>query len=77
MLQVLGSAVAIQLFGMATFGGYVGNLDWATLWPVMGVAIKFLALPGMILCIVGMLIIPQIQYRNHREKYFELAESED
>lgn len=77
LLQVLGSAVAIQLFGMATFGGYVGNLDWATLWPVMGVAIKFLALPGMILCIVGMLIIPQIQYRNHREKYFELAESED
>ena len=77
LLQVIGSALAIQLFGMATFGGYVGNLDWATLWPAMGLVIKYLAVPGMVLCIVGMLIIPQLQYRNHKERYFDLAESED
>lgn len=76
ILQVLGSAFAILLFGMSSFGGYVGNLDWATLWPVMGCVIKFLTVPGVILCIVGMLLIPQLQYRNNKENYFRLAEEE-
>ena len=77
VLQVLGSAVAIVLFQMAPFGGYVGNLDWATLWPVMGVVIKYLTVPGIILCIVGMLCIPQLQYRNNKEIYFDLAMEDD
>ena len=77
LLQVLGSVVAINLFGMASFGGYVGNLDWATLWPFMGFIIKYLSVPGIILCIVGMLIIPQIQYRRNKENYFKVAESEE
>lgn len=55
LLQVLGSAVAIGLFQMGSFGGYVGNLDWATLWPLMGYIMKYLAVPGVIVCIVGML----------------------
>lgn len=73
ILQVLGSAVAIVLFKMATFGGYVGNLDWATLWPLMGVVIKYLTVPGIILCILGMLCIPQLQYRHNKETYFDLG----
>lgn len=77
LFQVLGSAVAILLFGMSSFGGYVGNLDWATLWPVMGVIIKYLSIPGVILCIVGMLAIPQFQYRNNKETYFKLGETEE
>lgn len=77
ILQVLGSVVAINLFGMATFGGYVGNLDWATLWPFMGFVIKYLSVPGVILCIVGMLLIPQFQYRRNKEGYFKVAESEN
>ncbi len=72
LFQVLGSAFAIILFGMSGFGGYVGNLDWATLWPVLGVIIKYLAVPGVILCIIGMLIIPQVQYRKNKEHYFDL-----
>lgn len=76
LFQVLGSAAAIILFGMSSFGGYVGNLDWATLWPVMGVVIKYLAVPGVIVCIIGMLLIPQFQYRSNKEHYFDLSEGE-
>ncbi len=72
LLQVLGSAAAIVLFQMGPFGGYVGNLDWATLWPAMGVVIKYLTVPGVILCIIGMLIIPQLQYRKNKANYFNL-----
>lgn len=71
LLQVLGSAVAISLFAMAPFGGYVGNLDWATLWPVIGYMVDYLAVPGVILAIVLMLLIPQLQYRKNKDKYFE------
>lgn len=73
----LGSAFAIMLFGMSTFGGYVGNFDWATLWPTMGVVIKYLAIPGVIICTLGMLVIPQLQYRNNKKEYFDLAEGEE
>lgn len=74
LLQVLGSAFAIVLFGMSGFGGYVGNLDWATLWPVLGLIIKYMAIPGVVLCIIGMLIIPQLQYRKDKENYFGLED---
>lgn len=69
-LQVVGSAFAIGLFGLSTFGGYVGNLDWATLWPILGVIIKNFTYIGVVICILGMLVIPQIQYRNNKENYF-------
>lgn len=76
LIQVLGSAMGIMLFQMAPFGGYVGNLDWATLWPLMGVIIKYLTVPGIVICILGMLIIPQLQYRNNKENYFDLEMEE-
>lgn len=72
LLQVFGSAFAIGLFSMSQYGGYVGNLDWATLWPVIGIAIKYLSIIGAVLSIIIMLIIPQIQYIKNKEKYFEL-----
>ena len=77
LLQVLGSAFAIGLFQMSSFGGYVGNLDWATLWPAMGVVIKYLTVPGIILCILGMLLIPQLQYRKNKENYFSMGIEEE
>ena len=76
LLQVLGSAVAILLFQMGPFGGYVGNLDWATLWPAMGAMIKYLSVPGAVICIIGMLIIPQLQYLKNKEEYFTLGMDE-
>ncbi|MCI6659698.1 PTS ascorbate transporter subunit IIC [Peptoniphilaceae bacterium SGI.137] len=72
LLQVLGSAAAIILFQMAPFGGYVGNLDWATAWPVIGFIIKNLHIVGIGVAIIGLLLIPQLQYRKEKETYFEL-----
>ncbi|HHX52495.1 MAG TPA: PTS ascorbate transporter subunit IIC [Erysipelothrix sp.] len=74
LLQVLGSALAIGIFQLAPFGGYVGNLDWATAWPVIGFFIKHLSVFGIGLAIVLMLIIPQLQYRKNKESYFELQD---
>lgn len=74
ILQVLGSALAIGLFAMAPFGGYVGNLDWATVWPVFGLAIKYFAVAGIVLAILAMLVIPQLQYRKNKEGYFDLQD---
>ena len=74
VLQVLGSAAAIGLFSLASFGGYPGNLDWATTWLGIGAVINWLAVPGAILCIVGMLVIPQLQYRHHKDTYFQMEE---
>lgn len=77
ILQVLGSAFGIILFQMSSFGGYVGNLDWATLWPLIGVVMKYLTIPGLIICIVGMLMIPQLQYRRNKENYFNFGYEEE
>lgn len=77
LLQILGSAGALYLFDMAKFGGYVGNLDWATLWPALGILMKYLAVPGLILGVVLMLAIPQIQYRKNKEHYFDLEVEEE
>lgn len=74
LLQVIGSAAAISLFALAPFGGYVGNLDWATVWPVFGFIIKYLSTIGIVLAIVLMLLIPQLQYRKNKEGYFELLD---
>lgn len=74
VIQVLGSAAAIGLFQLASFGGYPGNLDWATVWLLVGGVLRTLAVPGAILCILAMLVIPQIQYRHHKDTYFQMEE---
>ena len=40
----------------------------------MGYIMKYLAVPGVIVCIVGMLAIPQLQYRRNKENYFNVGE---
>ena len=70
LLQVFGSAFIVGLTGLASYGGYLGMWDWAVVWPVMTVLMKYLGYVGLILCIVGLVAIPQIQYRKHKETYF-------
>ncbi|PRX35538.1 PTS system IIC component (L-Asc family) [Orenia metallireducens] len=74
IIQVLGGAFAAAYFKLYKFGGWHGNFDFDTLWPVIGVAINKLALPGVFITIVLMLVIPHLQYRRdtNKEEYFEV-----
>jgi len=77
IIQVLGGAFAAWYFQLYKYGGWHGNIDWDTLWPLIGVIMKNLAVPGLILAVVLMLIIPQIQYRNsNKEHYFKMMDEE-
>lgn len=77
IIQILGSAGAILLFHMTSYGGYVGNFDWATIWPFIGLAVKYLTIPGILLSVIAMLLIPQFQYRNNKEHYFTLGTEDE
>ena len=60
---------------MSEFGGYVGNLDYVTFWPVIGLIMKYLAVPGIIIAILLMLAIPQLQYKKNKENYWKVTEA--
>ncbi len=74
LCQVFGSAIIAGWVGMAAYGGYLGMWDWAVVWPVMTVVMKYLSYAGIILVVVGLLVIPQIRYRMDKEGYFLLTE---
>ena len=74
VIQVLGGAFAAYYFGLAQFGGWHGNFDWDTLWPVVGVLMDKFAYVGVGIAVVGMLLIPQIQYFKNKKGYFKLVE---
>lgn len=42
VVQVLGSALFASWIGLAAYGGYLGMLDWATVWPVATLVMKYL-----------------------------------
>lgn len=74
LIQVFGSALIAGWCGMAAYGGYLGMFDWATVWPLMTVIMKYLGYVGLILCAVGLLAIPQIEYRMDKKGYFLITE---
>ncbi|MEM4724770.1 MAG: PTS ascorbate transporter subunit IIC [Candidatus Hadarchaeum sp.] len=41
LVQVFGSAWAISISGMT--GGWMGNFDWATIWPAVGTVLRIIA----------------------------------
>ena len=47
--------------------------DWATAWPFITVIMKFASYVGVVLVAVGLLIIPQLQYRKDPEGYFMIV----
>ena len=76
LLQVIGGAFAAFYFQLGKYGGWHGNFDWDTLWPVMGWLIKNAQYVGLVVCIVAMLAVPQLQYyfgKYRRENYFKVA----
>lgn len=73
ILQVTLGAVSVFVFKLQSFGGWHGNIDQSTVWLAQGFLMNNLGMIGYVLCILGMLSIPLIQYRrvgNH-EHYFD------
>ncbi|MDF2612392.1 MAG: ascorbate transporter subunit [Clostridia bacterium] len=77
IVQVLGGAFAASYFQTAQFGGWHGNFDWDTVWPVIGILMKNLQYVGVGIVIIALLAIPQLQYFKNKAHYFEAAEDYD
>lgn len=73
LCQVFGSAFIASWVGMAAYGGYLGMWDWAVVWPVLTIIMKYLSYTGIGLVVIGLLIIPQIQYKRDKEGYFMMT----
>lgn len=74
MIQVLGGAFAAHYFELAQYGGWHGNFDFDTIWPLIGVMMDKLQFVGVGIAIIALLAIPQLQYRKNKEGYFKIAE---
>ena len=71
MIQVFGSALVLSVLkdGPAVVG-WMGMFDWATLWTAVVLLAERLGLWIPIIIIPFMMVIPQLQYRRHKETYF-------
>lgn len=74
LCQIFGSALIAGWVGMAAYGGYLGMWDWAVVWPVMTVVMKYLSYVGVAVVAVALLVIPQIQYKKDKKGYFLITE---
>ena len=77
MIQVLGGGFAAYYFTTGNFGGWHGNFDWDTLWPIIGVIMNNLQFVGVALVVICLLAIPQIIYYRNKDTYFLIAEDFD
>lgn len=74
LCQVFGSAFIASWVGMAAYGGYLGMWDWAVVWPVFTVVMKYLSWIGIALVVVALVAIPQLQYKMDKDGYFLMTE---
>lgn len=73
VLQVLLGAVTVALVQLVQYGGWHGTIDFSTVWLAISALLDFLGLPGAIIAIVIMLIVPQIQYaKSDKKTYFDM-----
>jgi len=70
LLQIFGSAAIATWVGLAQYGGYLGMWDWAVVWPIFTVVMKFLGWAGLAVVVIVLVLIPQLQYRADKECYF-------
>lgn len=70
IIQVIGGAFAVWYFQLYQYGGWHGNIDFSTLWVIMGVFINITPITAIIICTILMLIIPQIQYIRNKQNYW-------
>lgn len=74
LIQVFGSALIAGWVGLSSYGGYLGMFDWATVWPLFTVVMKYLGYVGVAVVVIGLLAIPQIEYRMDPKGYFLITE---
>jgi PTS system ascorbate-specific IIC component len=74
LIQVFGSALIAGWVGMAQYGGYLGMFDWATVWPLFTVIMKYLSYAGVAVVAVLLLALPQIEYHRDPKGYFLITE---
>ena len=79
IIQVALGAVCASLLQLVAFGGWHGNFDFSTIFLAVSYAVKYLKVPGLIICVIAMLIIPQIQYAKSADKkrYFTIGEEDE
>lgn len=71
LIQVFGSALVLNfLVGPEQVIGWMGMFDWATLFAGTTILANYLGIIVPILLIPALLIIPQLQYKRHKETYF-------
>lgn len=71
LIQVFGSALVLNfLVGPEQVIGWMGMFDWATLFAGTTILANYLGIIVPILLIPALLVIPQLQYRRHKETYF-------
>lgn len=70
LVQVFGSALIASWVGLAIHGGYLGMFDWATVWPLFTVIMKYLGYAGVAIIAIALIMIPQLQYKKEKENYF-------
>ncbi len=74
LVQVFGSAFIAHIVGLAPYGGYLGMFDWAAIWPVFTLLMRFGGYFGLAIVVLGMLAIPQIQYARNKDTYFLITD---
>lgn len=77
MVQVLGGGFAAWYFTTGNFGGWHGNFDWDTVWPLIGVIMNHFQYVGVAAVVIALLAIPQIIYHRSKDTYFLIAEDYD
>lgn len=71
IIQVFGSALVLNfLVGPEQVIGWMGMFDWATLFAGTTILANYVGIIVPILLIPALLIIPQLQYKRHKETYF-------
>lgn len=77
LIQVFGSALVLNfLVGPKQVIGWMGMMDWATLFAGTTILSKYLGIIVPIVLIPLMLIVPQMQYLRHKKTYFTTMREE-
>lgn len=68
VLQVAIGAVAVSLLGLASYGGYHGNIDFDLPWVPFAYLMKYAGIVGFVLICLFFLAIPQLQFAKAKDK---------